>query len=117
MKLNTNFEESITGFYHYRHHRTPKIEEKLTTSPDKGNLYDVFAVNVIKDEKTTVGHVPRQFSKEMTNLLNSGGYITVTVTDHPVLMKREGMRVPCQYKVHGVAKLVQDIKRTTSQIQ
>ena len=116
-KAEYQFQAYITGFFHYRHHWTPKIGEKLTTSPDKDNLYGVFAVNVIKDEKITVGYVPRQISKEMTNLLNSGGCITVTVTDHPVLMKREGMRVPCQYKVHGVAKLVYDIKRNTSQIR
>ena len=116
-EVEYQFQGYITGFFHYRHHWTPKIGEKLTTSPDKDKLYDKFAVNVMKDEKTIVGHVPRQISQEMTNLLNSGGYITVTVTDHPVLMKREGMRVPCQYKVHGVAKLVYDIKRNTSQIR
>ena len=116
-KVEYQFQGYITGFFHYRHHWTPKIGEKLTTSPDKDNAYDAFAVNVVKDGETIVGHVPRQISQEITNLLNSGGYITVTVTDHPVLMKREGMRVPCQYKVHGVAKLVHDIKRTTCQIQ
>ena len=92
-EVEFQFQGYITGFYHYRHHWTPKIDEKLTISPDKDNLYGVFAVNVIKDEKTTVGHV----SMGMTNLLNSGGCITVT--DHPVLMKREGMRVPCHNKV------------------
>ena len=51
----------------------------------------------------------------MTNLLNSGGYITIMVTNHPVSMKREGMRVPCH--VHGIAKLVYDIKRNATELQ
>ena len=110
-ELDYQFPGYITGFYHYRHHWTPKIGEKLTTSPDEDNIYDAYAVNVIKDKKTTVGHVPHQISEKMTNLLKSGGYITATVTDHPVTMKKEGMRVPCQYKVHGIAKLVYDIRR------
>ena len=58
-----------------------------------------------------------QISKEMADLLKSGGCIKVTVTDYPVTVKREGMRVPCQYQVHGIAKLVYDIKRNTSQIR
>ena len=90
---------------------------KLTTSPDKDNAYDAYAVNVIKGDKMTVGHVPRQISKEITNLMNSGGCITATVTDHPVTMKKEGMRVPCRYTVHGIAKLVYDIRRNTGTIQ
>ena len=110
-ELGYQFPGYITVFYHYRHHWTPKIGEKLTTSPDEDNIYDEYAVNVIKDKKTTVGHVPRQISEKMTNLLKSGGYITAIVTDHPVTMKKEGMRVPCQYKVHGIAKLVYDIRR------
>ena len=116
-EVEYQFQGYITGFFHYRHHWTPKIGEKLTTYPDKDNAYDAYAVNVIKDQKTTVGHVPRQLSKAMTDLLNSGGCITVTVTDYPVLMKREGMRVPCQYKVHGMNKLVYDIRRNTEKLR
>ena len=80
-------------------------------------MHDPFAVSVIKDDKTTVGHVPRGISKEMTNLLSSGGKISVIVTDHPVSMKREGMRVPCQYIVHGSAESVYEIKRAVKEVQ
>ena len=70
-EVEYQFQGYITGFYHYRHHWTPKIGEKLTTSPDKDNAHDAYAVNVIKGEKTTVGHVPRKISKQMIDLLNS----------------------------------------------
>ena len=64
-EVEYQFQGYITGFFHYRHHWTPKIGEKLTTSPDKDNAYDAYAVNVIKDQKTTVGHVPHQISEKM----------------------------------------------------
>ena len=89
----------ITGYYHHRDIWTPEIGEELNTSPEIDNVNDEFAVSIIKDGMTIVGHVPRHISKQFTALLKSGGSVVAKVTDDPVTMKKQGIRVPCDYIV------------------
>ena len=104
------FESFITGHYHYRHIWTPKVAEELTTSPEVGNKYDEFAVSVLKNNDTIVGHIPQQISKEITTLLKSGGTVKAKVIAKPLNTRVWGIRVPCIYNVIGKRKHLQDIK-------
>ena len=104
------FESFITGYYHYRRIWTPKIDEELTTTPELDNQYDKFAVSVLKNNDTIVGHVPRQISKEITTILKSGGSVKAKVIAKPLNTKVWGIRVPCIYNVIGKRKHLQDIK-------
>ena len=104
------FESFITGHYHYRHIWTPKVDEELTTSPEVDNQYDEFAVSVLKNNDTIVGHVPRQISKEITMLLKSGGSVKAKVIAKPLNTRVWGIRVPCIYNVIGKREQLQDIK-------
>ena len=104
------FESFITGHYHYRHIWTPQISEDLTSVCEPDNTYDEFAVSILKNKDTIVGHTPRQISKQFTTLLKSGGSVNVKVIANPVTTKRRGIRVPCTYIVSGKRIFVQDIK-------
>ena len=73
-------------------------------------MYDEFAVSILKNSDTIVGHTPRQISKQVTALLKSDGTVNVKVIAKPVITKRKGIRVPCIYIVSGERTFVQDIK-------
>ena len=104
------FESFITGYYYYRHIWTPQIDEELTTAHEHNNIYDEFAVSILKNNDTIVGHIPRQISKQCTALMKSGGTVNVKVNANPVNTRTQGIRVPCTYIISGNGSLVQDIK-------
>ena len=111
------FESFIAGHYHYQHIWTPQIGEDLTTAHERDNTYDEFAVSILKNNDTIVGHTPRQISKQVTALLKSDGTVNVKVIANPVKTKRRGIRVPCTYSVSGKRTFVQDIKDNLPKIQ
>ena len=104
------FESFITGHYHYQHIWTPQIGEDLTTVCEHDNTYDEFAVGILKNNDTIVGHTPWQISKQVTALLKSDGTVNVKVIANPIKTKRKGIRVPSAYIVSGKRTFVQDIK-------
>ena len=110
------FKSFITGYYHYRNIWTPKIGEELNTSHEIDNIHDEFSVSIIKDDKTIVGHVPWQIAKQFTALLKSGGTVVAQVTNDPVTMRRQGIRVPCNYVLCGMDTVVYDIKKNIGNI-
>ena len=105
------FKSFITGYYHYCNIWTPEIGEELNTSSEIDNVNDEFAVSIIKDGNTIIGHAPWQIAKQFTALLKSGGSVVAKVTDDPVTMRKQGIRVPCDYIVCGIYTLVHDIKK------
>ena len=104
------FKSFITGHYHYRHIWTPRVGEDLTAACERDNTYDEFAVSILKNNDTIVGHTPRHISKQVTALLKSAGTVNVKVITNPIITKRRGIRVPCTYIVSGKRTFVQDIK-------
>jgi len=73
------FESFITGYFHYQFIWTPQIGEVLTTTCESDNTYDKFAISILKNNDTIVGHTPRQISKQFTALLKSKGTVNVKV--------------------------------------
>ena len=73
-------------------------------------------MSIIKDGKTIVGHTPWQIAKQFTALLKSGGTVVAKVTDDPVTMRQQGIRVPCNYVVCGIDTMVYDIKKNIGNI-
>ena len=111
------FKSFITGHYHYRHIWTPQVGEDLTAVCEDDNTYDEFAVSILKNNDTIVGHTPRQISKQTTALLKSGGTVNVTVIANPIITKRRGIRVPCTYILSGKQTFVQNIKDNIYKIE
>ena len=111
------FESFITGYYHYQFIWTPQIGEVLTTICDGDNIYDKFAISIIKNLETVVGHTPRQISKQFTALLKSKGTVNVKVIASPINTGKKGLRVPCTYIVRGKRTFVQYIKDNIHKIE
>ena len=111
------FDSFITGHYHYQHIWTPHIGEDLTTAHEPDNAYDEFAVSILKNNDTIVGHTPRQISEHVTALLKSEGTVNVKVVANPIKTRRRGIRVPCTYIVSGKRTFVQDIKDNLHKIE
>ena len=103
------FSSFITGYYHYRHRWTPQIDEELTCAHEANNIYDEYAIAVMKDG-VIVGHVPRTISKQFYNLLKGGGFVKTKVIGNPANTKKLGIHVPCLYIVSGQKSYIQDIK-------
>ena len=111
LKFDEEFQFSsyITGYYHYRHRWTPHIDEELPYVHEVDNIYDEYAIAVMKDGMI-VGHVPRAISKEFYNLLKSGGFVKSKVIGNPANTKKVGLLVPCMYIVNGQESFMQDVK-------
>ena len=62
---------------------------------ERDNTYHKFAVSILKNNDTIVGHTPRQISKQVTALFKSDGTVNVKVIAKSVKTKRRGIRVPC----------------------
>ena len=89
----------------------------LTSAHERENIYDGFAVSILKNNDTIVGHTPQQISKQVTALLKSDGTVNVKVIANPLKTKRRGIRVPCTYIVSGRRTFVEDIKDNLHKIQ
>ena len=108
------FESFVTEYCHYQHIWTPQIGEELTTAREPNHIE--FAVSILKNSETIVGHTPREISKQFTALLLSGGNVTVKVIANPVNTMTRGIRVPCTYIVSGKRTFVQDVKNNIANI-
>ncbi len=82
----------IRGHHIYKTIWTPETGEGLGVAREDGNGHDLFAVCELKSG-TTVGHVPREYSKMFHFFLFHCGRICCEVTGHRKLGK--GLEVPC----------------------
>ena len=88
----------IRGYHMYQRIWMPHIGEKATTVREPGNEHDRFAVAVLEDEMLcTVGHLPREISKECFFFIRRGGVIgvEVTVPRQKSMQPSMGMEIPC----------------------
>ena len=98
---------AVRGFHVYKDIWKPQVSEVLDCKREFNNPEDKFAVGVTKDD-TTVGHVPREFSKVTWNFIKHGGIVTVRITD----CKRRhsttagGMVIPCQFVYRSGDKML-----------
>ena len=100
-------ESVVRGHHVYKDVWTPSIGEVLSTTKERRNGHDRFAVAVTQDG-TVVGHVPREFSKVAWHFLSHGGTISCEVTGRRRrdTTARLGLVVPCVYRFQGKEKLV-----------
>lgn len=71
----------IRGYHVYQRIWTPFVGEKATTAREPGNEHDHYTVAMLEDETLcTVGHLPREISREYSFFIRRGGVIGVEVT-------------------------------------
>ena len=99
----------IRGHHVYKSIWTPVVGEHLDTAQEDGNGHDLYAVAVTRSS-TTVGHIPREYSRTFYFFISHGGRISCEVTgsrQHGL-----GLEVPCVYKFTGDEKLILKLKKT-----
>lgn len=98
---------AVRGHHIYQRIWAPVIGEELICKRDLTNHHNRFAVAVIKDIDTVVGHAPRKVSSVFTLFLRHGGTIKCRVTGHRCYSKdlpQGGSDVPCVYVFDGKEK-------------
>lgn len=87
----------VRGYHVYQRIWTPFVGERATTVREPDNEHDRYAVAVLEDETLcTVGHLPREISKECSFFIRRGGEIDVEVTGprQKSTMPDRGMEIP-----------------------
>ena len=85
--MNTNktfqFTAAIRGYHVFRKIWEPVIEEELKCAHEVGNEYDVFSIKTCQGSRKTVGHLPREISRETKFLLDRGATVNAKLSsDH-----------------------------------
>ena len=101
-------ESVIRGHHVFKDVWTPHSGEILLVEKEPGNSHDRCAVALLKADRTTVGRVPREFSRVVWHYLSHGGKISCEVTGRRKFGK--GLEVPCVYKFLGSENLVKRMK-------
>lgn len=104
-------ESCVRGHHIYKKRWTPLVGERLRTRKEDGNCHDRFAVAVFKADKSTVGHIPREFSRIACYFLTHGGEITCEVTGRRrrSVAPGKGLEVPCTYTFLGKPKIIKKV--------
>ena len=88
--------------------------EELQLEPESGNVYDQYALGVMKGT-VLVGRVPRELSQAFWLFLSSGGSITCEVTGGR--RKGRGLEVPCTYRATAGSKdILKKLKRSLANL-
>lgn len=72
----------VAGVKFHQFHTVKDILEegdRVDLIPEPSNKYDKFAMK-IKHNNVMLGYVPKKFSEEVTNLMNSGAELEATIT-------------------------------------
>ena len=119
MLLSSN----IHGYCVYQDIWTPVIGEELTCVRELGNMIDKYAVVVLRDNSTVVGHLPRTLSRMCSLFLLCGGVIICGVTGarrHCYCISEGRLDIPCKLifrkKLNELLKIYK-LKRTYSKLE
>jgi hypothetical protein len=88
----------VRGYHVYKNTWIPQTGETLRCEREIHNLYDQYAVAVIKDMVSTVGHEPKQISASCSLFLRRGGIISCTVDGdrrYSNDLPQGGLEIPC----------------------
>ena len=99
--LHFTFDSFITGHHIYKDVWDPVIGEIIQCRREPSNKYDNNAVMLFK-ENLTIGHVPRQIAPYCAYILLNCGTIEAEVTGRRENQRRNGLEVPCTYRVKGL---------------
>ena len=106
MALDTTFEflAAVRGFHVYRDIWRPYEEEVLMCGFEIGNLFDMFAIKVLRSSGSDmiIGHLPREISRPTKFLIDRGAIVTATVRSKNVRRSplfQGGLEILCKVKV------------------
>ena len=103
MAESFSIESTVRGHHVYKESWSSSISKELSTQPESDNVFDKFAVAVLKDN-IIVGHIPREISRICWYFLQKRqSSIVCRITDHRRLsdVEGKGLVVPCIYIFAG----------------
>lgn len=110
------FDSYIRGYHEYQAIWNPTLSEVLRLERETDNEKDKFAVAVIKERKTVVGHIPYSIAPVVSHFLRRGtNKATVEVTG--AAMNRGagyGMEIPCKYRFYGSSEYIERLQELLS---
>ena len=75
------FTAAVRGFHVFRKIWKPVLNELLDCFHEQGNDFDYFSIKTCeKDNKKTVGHLPREISRPTKFLIDCGARVTAEIT-------------------------------------
>ena len=100
------FHSAIRGYHIYKEiWPNPNIGEQLNCKMEHGNIHDMYAVAVTRDqEDIVVGHLPRNISTPCHLFLRKGGNVLCVVNgarQFLVDLVQGGLEVPCRLVFQG----------------
>lgn len=97
-------ESVIHGHHIFKEIWTPQDGEILELQQEPSNYHDAYAVALVKNHSTIVGHVPKENSRTFWYFINRSGRIYCEVTGKRMYGK--GLEVPCVYNFFAKEKLI-----------
>ena len=97
------FTAAVRGFHVFRKIWKPVLNELLDCFHEQGNDFDYFSIKTCeKDNKKTVGHLPREISSPTKFLIDRGARVTAEITSShyrksPLL--QGGLEIRCRVTV------------------
>ena len=101
----------VRGYHEYESVWSVKLGEKLSCVRERGNLYDVYAVAIMKSS-TVFGHVPRKISSICSVFIRRGGTIHCQATGsrrYSSDLAQGGLEIPCVLEFFGETKDVHKV--------
>lgn len=108
----------IRGYHVYKDVWTAVDGELLQCRREPNNIYDPFAVSVVKDG-TVVGHLPRKCTAVFSLFLRRSGTIVCRVNGsrrYSVDLPQGGLEVPCTLFFSGEPSLIKKIMKLTNEL-
>jgi len=106
----------VRGYHVYKDIWEATRGEVLTCARETGNVFDPFAVSVLKGY-TVAGHVPRKISAICSLFIQRGGMIRCKVTgsrQYSSDISQGGLEIPCLLIFMGDSKYIEKVKKAMS---
>ena len=111
---------TVHGYHVYKRSWNAMIGEVLQAEREEPrNVYNRYAVMLMKEDVRTVGHVPKKISKLCHSLLARRGEIEAVITGarhFANYLPQGGLDVPCRYIFSGDRALIQGLKHALKKI-
>jgi hypothetical protein len=98
MDIVHSYTAAVRGFHYYKQFWKPVENEELRCFHEKFNLYDKFAIKVVREDDKTVGHLPRELSRVTKYFLDRGASMYVKLSSHHYRrspLVQGGIEIPC----------------------
>jgi len=107
-------ESVVCGYHVYKEILSNVVDEELQCIHEIGNIYDVYAVKVVKAGMGTIGHLLKMISTSCHLFLQNGGSIGCTITgarQYSIDLPHGGLEIPCKLTFKGDRKLLDKLKQ------